>query len=144
MARNIFTDPKGTRSPYSWPFNHSEESEFGKSRNIEHGGNTGDVGFVRQQSDDSPLVLRFSGTILVKAQLTEMLAWFEICKRRTIHFKDFAGDEYEVIITKFVPTRRPTVRNPRDPTNAPTWYWHYEIDMDVVTVISGTWSGVTP
>lgn len=144
MARNQFIDPAGNRTTYNWPINHREESEFGKTRNVEHGGNTGDVGFVRQQSDDSPLILRFSGTILVKAQLTEMLAWFEMCKTQTIYFKDFAADEYEVIITKFMPKREYTVRNPRDAANAPNWYWRYEIEMDVVTVRDGTWEDVTP
>lgn len=144
MARNQFIDPAAVRATYNWQINHSEESDFGKSRNVEKGGNTGDVGFVRQQADDSPLILRFSGTILHRAQLVEMNAWFEMCKDQTIYFKDFAGDEYEVIITSFKPTRHPTVKNPKDYANAPLWYWKYELEMDVVTVRDGVWEGVTP
>jgi hypothetical protein len=145
MARTTFIDPAGVLDDYPWPFNHTDESDFGKSRNIEHGGNTGDVGFVRQQSDDSPLILRFSGVILLQSQVEAMLEWFELCKTQTIYFRDFTGiDEYEVIVTRFVPTRHYTVKNPRDSANAPTWYWRYEIDMDVIDVRAGVWEGVTP
>jgi hypothetical protein len=144
MARNIFIDPAGNRDDYSWPINHSEEQEVGKSRNVEHGANTANTGFVRQQSDESPLTLRFSGIILEKAQIQEMIAWWQLCETQTIYLTDFAGDEYEVIVTRFVPTRHKTVRNPRDYANAPNWYWRYEIDLDVVRVIDGIWADVAP
>jgi len=142
--RNIFHDPAGNRPDYSWAINHSEEEEFGKSRNIEHGANTGGTGLVKQQSDDSPLVMQFTGTILTKAQVTEMIAWFQLCNSQTIHFTDYAGDKYEVIISIFKPTRHRTIRNPRDFANAPYWYWKYEISMEVIRVIDGVWEGVTP
>lgn len=144
MGRNIFTDPASVRAAYPWAINHSEEEEFGKERNITHGANTGGTGLVKQQSDDSPLVFQFNGTILTEAQVIEMNAWWELCRTQTILFTDYAGDEYEVIITAFKPTRHRTVRNPRDPANAPLWYWKYEIKMEVIRVISGPWTGVSP
>lgn len=144
MARNIFTDPASVRAPYSWAINHSEEEEFGKERTITHGANTGGTGLIKQQSDDSPLVWQFSGTILSEAQVTEMIAWWQLTESQTIYFTDYAGDEYEVIITSFKPTRHRTIRNPRDFANAPLWYWKYEIKMEVIRVISGPWVGVSP
>lgn len=140
MARNIFIDPAGDRDDYSWAINHSEEQEFGQARNIEHGANTADTGYVRQQSDNGPMILRFSGTILTRAQIVEMIAWYRLCEEQTIHFEDFTGDRYEVIITAFRPTRHRTIRNPRDLANAPYWFWRYEIEMDVVRVIESVWA----
>lgn len=140
--RNIFTDPSGAKAAYSWPFNHSEESEGGKTRNITYGANTANTGFVRQQSDDAPIQFSFSGVILEQAHLEEMIGWYALCDSQTIYLTDFAGDEYEVIITSFKPVRERTIRNPRDYTNAPYWFWRYEITLDVVRVISGPWTAV--
>lgn len=143
MSRNIFTNPRNNDS-YDWEINHSDEAAVEKERQIEHGANTANTGMVKQQAGTTPMVLQLQGTILHEAQLVEMLAWFELCEDQTIHFTDFAGDKYEVIITKFNPTRHRTIRNPRDFANAPYWYWKYEMEMEVVTILDGVWEGVTP
>lgn len=142
INRNIFKDPAGVQPDFAWPFNHSEESEGGKTRNIAYGANTANTGFVRQQSDDRPIGFGFSGAILERSHLEQMIAWYALCDSQTIYFEDFAGDEYEVIISSFKPTRLRTIRNPRDLANAPYWYWRYEITLDVVRVISGPWTAV--
>jgi hypothetical protein len=143
MARNRFTNPK-TAAVYDWAVNHSEEQEFGKRRNIDHGALTNGTGLVRQQSDDTPLVLHLKGTIFHKAQFEQMIAWWKLCETQTIYFKDFSGDEYEVIITEFLPVRERTIKNPRDYANAPYWFWKYDIAMEVIAIRSGTWAGVSP
>jgi hypothetical protein len=137
---NEFINPK-TADKYAWPVNHSEESETSLSRSVSHGAKSGN-GLVLQQADDQPLTFKYTGTIFHKAQVEEMRDWYLLCRSQTIYFKDFAGDEYEVIITAFKPTRHRTLRNPRDFTNAPLWFWRYEIEMEVVRVISGMWEGV--
>lgn len=144
MSRNIFTDPKGVRTAYSWQINHSEEDTFGKTRTVEHGANTGNTGLVKQQGDSSPLVIKVKGAILHKAQLEEMIAWWDMCEDQTIYFQDFAGDKYEVLITSFQPVRKRTIRNPRDFANAPLWWWTYDLEMEVVRIIPGLspWEGV--
>ena len=145
MARNRFQDPAGNRANYDWQINHSEESAFGKTRNMERAALTGTgAGLVKQQTDSSPLVLKWNGTILHKAQVDEMIAWWELCETQTIYLHDFAGDSYEVIITSFNPTRHRTIRNPRDYANAPLWYWKYELECEVISIIDGPWAGVTP
>jgi hypothetical protein len=148
MARNIFndrslpaaplTDPHP--NPYPWPINHSDEDEVGRDRNITLEANTGNVGLVKQQGELTPLTFRYSGTILTRAQLSQMLFWFTKCETHSIDFTDFAGDSYEVLITSFKPTRHRTLRNPRDP-GAPLWYWTYTIEMMVLTVRAGAWLG---
>jgi len=137
---NEFIDPK-TADKYPWPVNHSEENETGVARSVQHGAKTGG-GLVRQQADDQPLTFKYTGTIFHKDQVTEMIGWYNLCSTQTIYFKDFAGDEYEVLITSFKPIRHRTIRNPRDFKNAPLWYWTYEIEMEVVNVRSGIWTGV--
>lgn len=143
MARNRFTDP-ATNDTYDWQINHSEEESFGKTRNIEHTAPTSGTGLVKQQSDDGPLVIKVKGVMLHKAQVQEFINWWKVTHSRTIYFKDFTGDEYEVLITSFLPLRKRTIRNPRDFANAPLWYWEYELEMEVITVRSGLWVGVTP
>jgi len=142
--RNVFIDPAGSRPDYPWAINHSDEEEFGKKRNIEQGATTANNGFVKQQSDDSPLIIRVNGSILTQAQFEEMKAWWKLCESQTIYFRDFAGDEYEVIISEFLPTRHKTIRNPRDFANAPYWFWRYKMSMEVIRIRAGTWEGVTP
>lgn len=141
--RNRFTNP-ATSAFYDWQINHSTEEEFGKRRTIEHGAKTNGTGLVRQQSDDSPLILRLQGVIFHKAQFEEMLAWWKLTETQTIYFKDFMADEYEVIITEFLPIRERTIKNPRDFANAPYWFWRYDIAMEVIRIRDGTWEGVSP
>lgn len=143
MARNRFTNPANGEI-YDWALNYFEEESFGKTRNIERTAPTSGTGLIKQQSDDGPLIFKARGTILLKAQVQEFIKWWKLCETQTINFKDFTGDEYEVLITSFQPTRQYTLKNMRDPVNAPLWYWKYELELEVVRVISGLWSGVTP
>jgi hypothetical protein len=144
MARvaNRFTAADGTF--YDWLVNHDEEDAFGRERNIEVtatvAGATGNL--VRQQGDDSPPRLRLSGKILHQSQVIQMDYWMLRTRYETIHFRDFAGDEYEVIITSFQPKRIRTIKNPRDPA-APLWYWSYTLEMQVIRAIAGArvWMG---
>lgn len=126
---------------YEMSVNPSEEEEFGKRRNVEHGANTANTGFVRQQSDDGPLMLKHSGVILHSDQHATMIEWFALSKDQTIDVIDHVGDRYEVIWTSFLPKRKRTIRNPRDFANAPYHYWEYESEMEVITVKSGPWEG---
>lgn len=140
---NQFVNPRNGAT-YSWPINHDEEEEFGKSRNIEHTAPTASTGLVKQQGDESPLILRLNGKILEEAQLTAMKGWWSLCATQTIYFYDFAADHYEVIITAFRPKRKRTVRNPRGGTANPLHYWEYTIEMEVIRVLAGPWTGVSP
>ena len=111
-------DNSGGRPDYEWPVNPSEEDEFGMQRNIEHGGLTGDTGFVRQQSEDGPLLLRATGVIFHASMHADLIEWFALSKNQTIDLIDHVGDRYEVIMTVFRHSSNRTVRNPRDPANA--------------------------
>lgn len=129
---------------YDFQVNPSEEQEFGKSRSIEHSAPTSGLGLVRQQGDPSPLVLKASGTILHEAQLTALAGWFQLSEDQTIYLRDHALDSYEGLLTVFRPMRKRTLRNPRDFANAPLWYWSYNLEFEVVRILSGPWVGVTP
>ena len=139
--QNVFTDPK-TAETYSWKINHDEESDAtGKDRNISYGGNTSGKGLVAQQGDSTPLEFHLQGKILEEAQLEKFIYWYNLCEDRSIYWTDPAGDQYEVQITVFKPTRKRTIKNPRGGTKAQYWYWHYEMVMRVIRVISGPWTG---
>lgn len=141
MARtaNRFIASDGTA--YDWQINHDEEEVFGKRRTIEHTASVAGFGVARQQGEDAPAAIRLSGKILHQAQVTQFDYWMARCRYETVHFRDFAGDEYEVVITAFEPKRVRTIANPRDRANAPLWYWTYTMEMEVIRVISGsrTW-----
>lgn len=140
---NLFIDPAGVRATYAWAINHDEEQDTGLSRTIDHTANTAGTGLVRQQGADDPITLTYAGTILDVAQHREFLAWVELSKHRTIFFRDFAGDEYEVLITAYKAPRTRVARNPRDPAHP--WIWHYTLTMEVVTIRAGVYAqaGVT-
>lgn len=137
MARtaNRFTASDSTT--YDWLINHDEEEAFGRARNIEHTALLKGTGLVIQQADDGPLLIKVSGTIFHTSQIQAFDSWFARTRTETIHFRDFAGDVYEVIITAFQPKRQRTLRNPRD-ASAPLWYWKYTMEMEVLTIVSGT------
>lgn len=137
--RNRFTDPT-TGETYDWQINHDTEEEGGRQRDITLSGNTSGVGLVRQQGAQAPITLRYGGAILHLAQFEAMWHFFQLCESRTIFFRDFYGDEYEVTITAFSPTRQ-RGRNFADPA-IPLHFWHYTIEMQVMLVRSGTMSEV--
>lgn len=147
-GRNQFIDlAPGGLGTYTWAVNHSEERELGGSRNIERTATTdgGIGGVVRQQGVDDPLTLSFDGTIFTEAQHQKFIAFYAIGRVRTIDFVDFTGARYEVLIASYKPTRKPTVRNPRDPYNVAgnqLHYYTYTLELDVIKVKSGPWLGV--
>lgn len=148
MARspNMFVDPNGVRAAYSWPINHLEEDAVGQHRNIQFSAPTGHLGLVEHQGDADPLVLSWKGTILTRAQLVEMLKWFQLCQSQTIFLFDFAGDGYEVTWANFDPTRKAVARNQADLGNAPLWIWEYTAQFNVITFLAGPFAeaGVLP
>lgn len=130
-GRNRFTDPAAVLSTYDWAINHSEEEARDQKRNLERTTTTNGMGFVRQQGEVSPDILRFKGTILARDQLDKMQAFYDLCNTQTIFFRDFEGDDFEVLITSFNPIRVRTSLNPRDPT-IPYHFWRYTIEMEVI------------
>lgn len=152
MARvaNRFTNPRlGTI--YDWPLNHDTEEGMEKRRNIEHSAPTGQgsdasVGLIKQQGDDSPMLIKLGGKILDRDQHVAFLAWWKLCQTQTIYFRDFASNEYEVLITAYSPQRQRVVRNTRGGTDlateAPQNTWAYTLEMEVVRVISGDYLGI--
>jgi len=141
--RDTFIDPL-TGFEYQWKIGHDEESAVGKSRPINHSGNTAGTGLIRQQGEPGPLTLKYSGKILHLSQYKEMWRFYQLCESQTIYYKDFFGEEFEVVITQFEPVRKPTVKNPKDFANVPLHYWTYTITMEVVKVRAGALVGLSP
>lgn len=139
MARNVFTDPAGVRGGYSWDYNHSDEGETGMDAAVQATANTAGVGFVLQQDEPSPRTLSYTGTILKRAQLVQMLQWTHLSQQHSIYLTDFAGDKYEILITSFR-TARKRGRNRRDPTGAPMWYWTFTLEALVLRDIIGPYA----
>lgn len=145
MARNQFIDPNGVLPTYQWDIGFDTEQDGGRDLGVSSTANVANTRVIVQQGDMAPITFNYSGSILRRSQVVAMWQWFNLCRDQTILFTDFAGDEYEVVITSFKPLRRAGV-NPRDPAGAPLWYWTYTLTMTVVGIISGPMAeaGVTP
>jgi len=130
-VRERFRDAAGVLADYEFQVNHSEEEGFDFRRNLERTTTTSGVGFVRQQGDDSPALLRFTGTILHQNQYNQMAAYYIASQTRTIFFRDFTGTEYEVMITAWNPVRKRTLKNPRD-QSINLHYFSYTLEMEVI------------
>lgn len=141
--RDTFIDPK-TGTEYEWQVGHEAEAPVGKKRSITHSANSADTGLVRQQGDVAPLILKYEGKILHLNQYEKMWQFYQLCESQTIYFRDYMGEEYEVLITEFSPQREPTVKNPRDFAHAPRHFWKYTIEMEVVAVRAGALEGLSP
>lgn len=141
MARvsNRFYDASDS-TEYLWPLNHSEEEAIGEERPITETAVTSGIGVVRQQGAEAPLKILLRGTVLDPAQHAAFIAWRRRCRTHTIQFRDFAGDVFEVLITSYKPQRQAVLRNPRGGSTAPLHIWKYTMELDVISVISGTWA----
>jgi hypothetical protein len=144
MARDTFINPANGFT-YEWHVNHTDEESTEKTRTITRVGNTGLVGVVRQQGDDSPYIMRWTGTILHRAQLQAFWFWWAVSKGQTIHLLDFDGQRYEVQITSFQPKRvRKLSYFSKDPS-MPHHYYTYTIEFEVYSFVAGDMNAwVTP
>lgn len=138
-VRNRFIDPAAVVAAYSWEANHTEEEDTQLRRNFEHTATTNGFGLVRQQGDESPLVFKFSGTITRLNQIQKMLLYYQLCRTQSIHFRDFEGHKYEVLITAFNYKRVKTIRNPRDP-NILLHYYTYSIEIEAMNFLGDDFS----
>ena len=143
MPDNKFTDPR-TSTTYTWPRNHAADGtgERGIGRSIDHGATTSLGGVVRQQGADQPMQLAYSGVILDPTHHDRMVAWATMGGTQTIYFDDAAGDRFEVMVTGF--RSQPfAAQNGLGGTIAPRHAWNYTLEMEVVNVLSGTWTSTT-
>lgn len=142
-GRCQLVDPApGGAGVYAWETNYDTEDSFGSRRNVQRTATTNGVNVVRQQGDDEPIVIKVQGVILRKNQHQRFIDMFVAGKSRTLHFIDFEGHEYEVLLLAYLPTRQRTSRNPADPTIL-LHYYKYTMEMEVTRVISGPWVALT-
>lgn len=142
VVRNRFTNP-ATSGFYDWPLNHEEEEAEGRERTITHTAPTGGTGVVRQQGEESPIVIKLKGKIKLRTQFTQFWFWFDLCKVQTIYFRNFDNQVAEVQITSYTPRRVRNLKRPNDPEQH---HWEYEMEMEVYRWVSGDLHdvGVTP
>jgi hypothetical protein len=126
--KNRFTNP-ATGAFYDWDINHDPEGEelAGKTRQITRTPNTSGGGVVLQQGEDGSYVIKLSA----------MWAWYRLCRTQTIYFRDFDGQDFEVVISSFQSKRKGKLGpSGRDPS-VPYHFWEYTIEMTVVKFRSG-------
>lgn len=136
---NQFIDPAGVKATYAWTINHSEEEAVTRSRQVGDGAPSSDIGLLPQQGVSYPLVFQWKGSLFTQADKDIMDSWYGLCEDQSIFLKDFDDNQYEVLITDWVPQRVPVAWNHRGQI---PWYWTYTIIIRVLTVMSGDWSAL--
>lgn len=141
---NAFVNPADSVR-YTWPRNHDVEGaeQAGLTRPVERTATTSGVGVVRQQGPAEPMQLVRTGVILTPAHHDHMVAWTKLGQDQTIYYEDAAGDSYEVLVTGFKSAPFSVGRNNLGGTIAPQHAWRYTLEMDVVAVLTGTWTSTT-
>lgn len=140
-----FTNP-ATGTFYDFQVNPDQEDPMGKTRKVSRTAPTGNVGLVRQQGDESPMVIGIHGKILHRLQWQAFWATYRLCQTQTVNYRDWDGNVYEVQITAFNPVRvRKLSFSGRDPS-LPHHYYTYDMTLEVYRFISGDLAdaGVTP
>lgn len=142
---NVFTDP-ATGETYAWQFNHLTEGG-GLARNLTVSSPTSLGILIRQQAADGAVTLAWSGTALTRHQHQQFLLWYQKCKHHSIFLTDFAGDQFEVVITAYDPKRKAVAVNPRERNStpsvgAPLWVYDFTLTMEIIRAIAGDYAGV--
>jgi hypothetical protein len=131
-----FTNP-ANGSFYDFEINPDGMEPLEQQRNVERTAPTSGVGFVRQQGSDSPAILTYTGKILSQDQRDQMQVYYNLSAGQTIHFRDWTGNVFQVLVTTFNPKRERTAKNPRGGTEAATHYWSYTLSLEVISIVSG-------
>lgn len=138
-GRDTLIDPApGGLGEYVFQVGHSDEEEFGTGRQLTVTSNTAGGLAVFQQGDDEPLILTLHGTILHKNQHEKLIAYTKKSRDHTLIFRDFFGEEYEVIVASYKTARKRTMRNPRD-TGMLLHTHSFTLVLSVVGLVQGAW-----
>ena len=128
MSLVVFTNPV-TAGTYTWEVNPTADSEqpLTKQRVIERTSNTGNVGTVKQQGDDGPLIFDWQIDVRSSGMETALWQWYVLCKTQTIYVTDWDGEEYEGQIIMLSRARK---------TGSPE-YAVYQLQFEVYRLLSG-------
>lgn len=124
-----------TDETWEFPINRLGESDLSVARNLTHGSpHTAMTAVRQQQGADNSLTFSFQGSILDPAMRAKLVQFFTAGEDHTLLYRDFLGDEYEVVISTFsAPAKHVLVnRITGDP-----WYWTYTLGLTVIRVRSG-------
>lgn len=129
MAKNRFKNP-ADGSTYDWHINQAwdGEDDSGVESTYTWASSTGGAA-LPQFGGLKATIKTLKGTILHLAQHEAFLAWAAIAQNHTIYFRDVDGDEWEVMILKYLPRRQGVARNIMDFANMPYYIYRYELTM---------------
>jgi hypothetical protein len=138
VVHNKFTNP-ANGAEYVWPLNHDEEGESGRDRSVQSSSNVGGTRTIQTQGELTPIRFQWSGKHLQDAHHTSLIGWQNLCETQTIILTDFAGDQYEGLITSYKYKRQRVAFNSRQPDKP--WTWTYTLEFTVTRVLAGTLDG---
>lgn len=120
-GRDTLIDPApGGLGTYAFDINHLEEDEYGNERQLTVTRNTSDGIAMTQQGDSAVQTKVLKGTILKESQHAALAAFAKKSGRldptNTLIYRDFYGEEFEVLIQSYKVTPVRLSQNRRDPT----------------------------
>lgn len=133
-VKNVFHDPAGTLSDYTWHINHLESDGPSRPNNIDFQGRSDNLGVIGMAGDWSPLIMNLSGRLIHLEQHKQFLGWRHITN--TFKFSDFEGGEYEVSMVGYEYRKQRVAWNPAD-ANMRHYIVDYKMDLWIVRIISG-------
>lgn len=140
MTLVVFTNPR-TSTTYTWVNNPlgAQEQPLVKQRQIERTSNTGNVGAVKQQGDDGPLILDWQIAVKTSAFELALWQWYVLSSTQTIYLTDWDSEQYEGQIIQLSRQRQASGGTRKE-------YSTYEFQFEIYRCISGilVTAGVTP
>lgn len=138
-GRDALIDPApGGLGEYVFVNSHEEEDEFGVTTSIDRTANTAGTGTVIQAGAPTPEPLRITGKIFTYAQRQKLIDFTQKSEVNTLIYRNFYGEEFEVLITGYKDKPNRTLFNGRD-AGMRKHYYTYSMEMTVVNVRSGAW-----
>lgn len=142
-----FTDPK-TAETYMWPVNPNPDAvtqPAQRQRNISRTSNTSNIGVVRQQGDDGPLIIHWEFNVYHRAHEEALWLWYERSRSQSIYLTDWDGDTYNGQIIALGRQQIGVLDGPFD-AHTRLFYAKYTFEFEVWTFVGGLLAeaGVTP
>lgn len=133
-----FHDPVADTT-YEWPVNYLQQEGPARVSNVSYDSQASALGVIATEGEVAPLVLTLSGTILHKEQHLTFLTYFRL--EHTFRYTDEEGNEFEVTMLSYEPTKERVRWNPRDP-DMRMHKWTYKMALRVVRIIDGDYEDV--
>lgn len=131
MAKPIFYNP-ATDFTYVWHVGYEGQEGPARISNTSYDAQASSLGLIATEGEPSPMELTLTGRIIHRVQYLRLLQFFQI--PNTFRYTDEEGNEFEVTMSAFEPTKRRVYWNPAD-ANMRHHIWDYRMRLRVLRIM---------